>query len=257
MIVSICLPIFAVLFGFVARYQIRKSKDQFVGKKLAFLGLIVGWLLLVGLLLMFVLVVPSALVSANALTIAGYEKQIVLCILSANIEREAAGLTPVWPSVSSDFNGIPTDYTKVPDSETYFIDLMDSETINNLSWFTFAAAVIPEATNREDFLQGNHNIWNVIAGLDENAPDDTPFIFTRNLDISTVDLRDETSRFESKLDRKMKPLGKERVVWITKGGAYLTVRRKLFNRTLFLGSAVFNHETNKNATVLKAKGMPE
>ena len=169
-------------------------------------------------------------------------------IISANDERKALGLNSVWPGVLSDFCGMQKDYTKAPDSETYFADLISAKAVEHLSWIVFAGGGVAAATNRESFLQGNHNVWNVLAGLDENASDDTPFMFTRNLNITDVDLRDDTISFESKLDRKIKPFGDKQVVFITKGGAMVCQPKKYLrsNRHLFLGSAVFNDEINKN-----------
>lgn len=253
--VSLCLSIPTVVSSLLARRKIRKSKDSLAGSGIALLGVIVGWLLIAGSL--FVQTANGALKTANALKIGNSGRNVVLSILSANSERETKELAPLWPSVSADFSGTQKDYTRAPDSETYFTDLMDSGVLPDLNWYHFAGAGVAAATNRASFMQGNYNIWNVVAGLDENAANDTPFMFTRNLNITIADLRDDRIRLKSKLDRKIVPFGKERVVWITKGGVMQVLPRRSLNRTLFSGSSAFNAEINPNAKVLKAKGMPE
>lgn len=258
LLVSLCLPILAVFCGTVARHQIRKSKGELAGSDKAGFGLIGGCILFVAVYV-FMPRISRGGSAANALRIGNNGKNIVLAIISANNEREAMGLTNVWPSISSDFSGTRKDYTKVPDSESYFTDLMDSGAVDNLRWYIFAGAGVMPATNRAGFNLGNHNIWNVVAGLDENTPDDTPFLFTRNLNITVQDLRDGTwdTGIQSKLDHKIKPFGDERVVYITKGGAMQQFPRVYLRNPAIFSRGAFDHGDNRNAKVLKAKGMPD
>ena len=69
-----------------------------------------------------------------------------------------------------------------------------------LGWFHFAGAGVATATNREDFLEGDRNVWNVVAGLDENASDARRFssraIWTSTMD----DLRNENVDLRTRLD---------------------------------------------------------
>lgn len=204
----------------------------------------------------FIPVEGDKLAMANALRIGNNGRNIVLTIISANYEREEKGQTNVWPGVSADFSGTLKDYTKAPDAETYFTDLIDSECVENLSWSAFAGAGVAAASTREIFCQGDHNVWNVIAGLDENAPDDAPFLFTRNLNITMDDLRDESVVLRSRLDKQIKPFGLNLVVVVRKGGAMESLRGRQLTRENFLGSGVFNNATNRHATILKAKGLP-
>jgi len=166
------------------------------------------------------------------------------------------GKTNVWPSVSADFSGTLKDYTKAPDAETYFADLIDSECVVNLSWQIFAGAGVAAASNRTAFIQGDHNVWNVVAGLDANASDETPFIFTRNLNITMEDLRNENVDLRSRLSKRINPFGRNLVVVIRKGGAMDIRKARQLSRKSILGDAVFNDLTNRHATILKAKGMP-
>ena len=215
-----------------------------------------GLAILGGLIVILSPLIPGALVNANALRIGGNGMSIVVAILSVNLERESMGKSNVWPSVSSDFSGTLKDYTKAPDAETYFADLIDSECVVNLSWQIFAGAGVTAVSNRTAFIQGDHNVWNVVAGLDESAPDNTPFLFTRNLNITMEDLRDENVDLRSRLARRINPFGRNLVVVIRKGGAMDILKARQLTRESFVGDAVFNAATNRHATILKAKSMP-
>ena len=198
----------------------------------------------------------DTLVSANALKLGNSEKNIVFAIISTNYEREVKGQAEVWPSTSADFSGELKDYTKAPDSETYFMELMQPECIENLSWYFFSGAGVEAATDTEAFSQGWFNVWNVIAGLDEDALDETPFLFTRNLNMTMDDLRNEKLDLRSRLDPTVKPFGDLLVVVVTKGGRMLLLKKRLLTRGTFLGEGVFNTITNRNATILKTKVLP-
>jgi len=194
---------------------------------------------------------------AMALKIGNNGKNIVFAIISGNVEREAVGESPLWPGVSADFSGATKNYAQAPDAETYFTDLVTRPcTENFLGWFHFAGAGVAAADSREEFLEGDRNVWNVVAGLDENASEATPFLFTRNLDITMDDLRDENVDFRTRLDARMKPFGREFVVVVRKGGAMEVLKRRRLTREAFLGGAVFNQTTHRHATVLKAKIRP-
>jgi len=199
----------------------------------------------------------DSLAAANSLRIANNGKNIVFAIISGNTEREAVGESPLWPGVTADFSGATMNYAQAPDAETYFTDLVTRPcTENFLGWFHFAGAGVSAATSREDFLEGDRNVWNVVAGLDENASDATPFLFTRNLDITMDDLRNENVELRTRLDARMKPFGREFVVVVRKGGAMEVLKRRRLTREAFLGGAVFNQTTHRHATVLKAKIRP-
>ena len=196
----------------------------------------------------------DSLASANSLRIANNGKNIVFAIISGNTEREAVGESPLWPGLSADFSGATKNYAQAPDAETYFSDLMSLPLTEFFSgWSSFAGAGVAAASNREEFLEGDRNVWNVVAGLDEDSSDATPFLFTRNLNITMDDLRNENVDLRTRLDARMKPFGREFVVVVRKGGAMEVLKRRRLTREAFLGGTVFNQTTNRHATVLKAK----
>ena len=219
------------------------------------LGILGG--LMVVMALFFNVTTVDSLARANLLRIGNNGKNIVFAIISGNVEREAVGESPLWPGVTADFSGAMKNYAQAPDAETYFSDLMSlPRTEFFMGWFHFAGAGVAAADSRADFLEGDRNVWNVVAGLDENASDATPFLFTRNLDITMDDLRNENVDLRTRLDARMKPFGREFVVVVRKGGAMEVLKRRRLTREAFLGGAVFNQTTNRHATVLKAKIRP-
>ena len=85
----------------------------------------------------------------------------------------------------------------------------------------FSRAEIPTAINMDDFLKGGKNVWSYIGGgtPESPMPDNAPFLFTKNLRLTTEDLHyygkpenaDDPS-FAAKLDAAMQPLGDKFVV---------------------------------------------
>ncbi len=208
--------------------------------------------------------IQGALVSANALRVGNNGKNIVLAIISSNTEREAMSMGSVWPSIASTIaDGTTVKDYSVGDSETYFSDLINSKTVDNLSWFVFAGAGVPAATDSDQFKTGGFNVWNYIGAMDDSASDDTPFLFSRNFQIATADLAsfsaidaiDNNNPFGEKLAPSVKPFGDVLVVFIQKGGAMQTQKKKYMKSTKgFFGSSKFDATINKNAKVVIAKG---
>lgn len=208
--------------------------------------------------------IQGALVNANALRVGNNGKNIVMAIISANTEREAMSMGSVWPTKTATFKDgrAKIDYS-TGDSETYFVDLIESKAVDNLSWFVFAGAGVQAATDATQFSDGGYNVWNYIGASDESASDDTPFLFTRNFNLSTGDLQtysdidtiDNNNPFGELLDAAIKPFGNALTVFVTKGAAMTNLKKKfMINPKLFFGSATFGKDSNMDATVVAAKG---
>jgi prepilin-type N-terminal cleavage/methylation domain-containing protein len=213
---------------------------------IAILGILMG--------LMFP-AIQGAIQSANATQIGNNGKNIVQGIMSANLDRETMNMGSVWPSKDAKFAG-SVDYTAAADSETYFADLIKSQSLENMSWAVFAGAGIPAATDETQFKSGNYNVWNIVAGLDESAFDDTPFLFSRNFSIVRSDLENDEAPLNQKFLPDVKPFGNSILVFVQKGGGMRKLKaRYLSDPKQFLGGSTFNNITNRNATVVNAKGI--
>lgn len=211
--------------------------------------------------------IQGVMVNANALRVGNNGKSLVMSIIAANTEREAMSMGSVWPTKNASFKDgkTPINYA-AGDSETYFADLIDGKAVDNLSWFVFAGAGVPAATDLIQFKTGGYNVWNYIGAMDESASDDTPFLFTRNFKLTQEDLQgfskidtiDSNNPFGNKLDAGTKPFGEALTVFVTKGAAMQNLKKKfMINTKLFFGSATFGEDSNKNATVVIAKAGGE
>ena len=110
-------------------------------------------------------------------------------------------------------------------STEYFIDLVEFGVLP-VSYDFFAAPGIPGAHSprAKDFLAEN-NAWRVVLGLDD-APEGTPFMFTRNYDPDSLQSGDGPIILNDE-----PPFGKKGMVVVLKGGAAYPLRgNQLRNR---------------------------
>ena len=112
-------------------------------------------------------------------------------------------------------------------STEYFIDLVTSGVIN-VSYDFFAARGIPGAksTNPADFKAEN-NAWCVVLGL-EDAPGDTPFMFTRNYAPEALQAGDDPLVLTHD-----PPFGKDGLVVVLKNGAAFHLKKNQLRNSLF------------------------
>lgn len=202
--------------------------------------------------------INNALQNANATKLGNNGMNIVKAIVQENIVRDSNSRGTIWPSKNANFFG-KVDYTAAADSETYFSDLIQSQALENMSWSMFSGAGVPAARDQTEFEGGGYNAWSMIAGLDENAQDDTPFIFSRNFDITISDIQGENpSPLNGKFLADVRPFGNSRVVFVQKGTGMQVQRAKdLADPLLFLFGSTFNDKTNAAAKVVQAKGVKE
>lgn len=173
--------------------------------------------------------IQDALGSAQATRLGNNGRNIVQGITQANIDREAQSKSSVWP----------TKDKKYPDSNTYFNTLLDKG-ILELSVGTFAGGGVGAATDIDDIKNGGV-VWNMLSGI-ETAPDELPFIYTRNLDgLLAADLVVEDTanptEWKEKLKKDIKPFGEKRMVFVTKGGAMVVVKAKDLTDVAFMNGA--------------------
>ena len=112
-------------------------------------------------------------------------------------------------------------------STEYFIDLVTSGVIT-VSYDFFAARGIPGAksTNPVDFKAEN-NAWCVVLGL-EDAPEDTPFMFTRNYAPDALQAGDDPLVLTPD-----PPFGKDGLVVVLKNGAAFYLKKNQLKNSLF------------------------
>ena len=186
--------------------------------------------------------------NATANRIGNNGRSIVYGIIQSNLEREALSLDSVWPSDRTFFNDDEKSYVGKSSSE-YFHDLIKSEAVDNFTFSLFAGGGVPTAASLAQFLAGDNNIWSCFANFPEGAPDDMPFLFTKNLRLTEDDLRNGIGNLADKLDPNVKPFGNELVVVVQKGGGVQILTAKMLqNPDLFFGS--WNPRDYPAATIL-------
>ena len=168
-------------------------------------------------------------------------RAIVQAIIAANLERESLSMGDVWPIKKSRFKvgqWAGTEYHPAT-SDEYFADLLESEAIEGVTWplFTGGAIGVPAAENEKDFRAGGKNAWSYITLPDgfpekgrnsnEYPPDDMPFLVTKNLRITSDDLRNYNPDMSlaDKLDR-----ADEKVVAVTYGGSVRILDEKALQK---------------------------
>lgn len=112
-------------------------------------------------------------------------------------------------------------------STEFFIDLVESGRMN-VSYDFFAARGIPGAksTNSADFKAEN-NAWCIVLGL-EDAPDNTPFMFTRNYAPDALQVGDAPLELTHQ-----PPFGKDGLAVVLKNGAAFYLKKNQLKNSLF------------------------
>ena len=125
-------------------------------------------------------------------------------------------------------SGSPFPYSKgknsgvfeFQDSTEYFRWIITNSVMNVDFSFFSAPGIIPiKGTNAASFLPPN-NAWCMTANVGESTPDGAPLLFTRNLNIMTLDASDLK---DAMID--VAPFGKKGVVVVTKGGSTMSLKQ--------------------------------
>ncbi len=214
----------AVICGHVALSRIKKNPDALDGDGLALAGLILGYvqigLMVIMLPLLAAILIPAitrATASAGMVATVANGANIYKSVFAAQMDGEIRDDgTTVWPRKG--------EYRT---STEYFIHLVESN-VMTVSYAFFAAPGIPPAksTDAKDFKAEN-NAWRLVLGLDE-APEGTPFLFTRNYDPGTLPGGDGPLVLND-----VPPFGTKGMVVVLKGGSAYWLKGNQLNNTLF------------------------
>ena len=214
--------------------------------------------------------IQGALVNANAIKVGNNGGNIVKGIIQANLDRESMNMGHVWPIDKSTIidPSKPENFGKgATYSEYYFKLLKNKNIVDGLDWFVFSGGGVPAATTETEFDGGGFCVWNYVGQLDSSATDDTPFLFSRNFNITEAELDeydtkpfDNLNPFGNFLSKTMVPFGDSVMVFVQKGGGMQSVKKKfLRNPKIFFGGSVFgtssdsSEEWNKEATLVQTK----
>jgi prepilin-type N-terminal cleavage/methylation domain-containing protein len=116
-----------------------------------------------------------------------------------------------WPAKSGATNVFNT-------STDYFKDLMRKKVLEVSCDFFAAKGLQSIKSSNPDDLTAAGNAWKLVRGLD-NAKEGTPFIFTKNADLSTLPSKDATIDLLTDA-----PFGQVGMVVVLKGGSAFSLR---------------------------------
>ena len=214
----------AVICGHVAQSRIKKNPEGLEGAGLALAGLIlgyvqIGFMVLVLPLLAAILIpaVSKARTSAGMVATISNGAHIYKSVFAGQMDAVALnGEAAAWP---------PKGQYRT--STEYFIHLVESG-IMTVSYDFFAAPGIPPAksTDARDFKAEN-NAWRLVLGL-QDAPEGTPFLFTRNYDPGTWPSGDSPMVLND-----TPPFGRQGVVVVMKGGSAFSIRGSQLRNSMF------------------------
>lgn len=159
--------------------------------------------------------VSSSLVDAAMTQTVSNGKSIYQAAFSDQMDSVVTGSSySSWPE-DGDFST----------STDYFINLVTNE-VMDVTYDFFAARGIPGAksSNEADFKEAN-NAWKLVLNLNA-VRDGTPFIFTRNYNISTVPTSEGEITEDQLMDNNGNPFGTDGLVVVQKGGAAMKLTKK-------------------------------
>lgn len=208
----------AVICGHVALSRIKKNPAALAGDGLAFAGLILGYVQIgATAILLLILAVNRAFTSAGMVATASNGANIYKSAFAGQMnDAVLEGKPATWPKKG--------EYRT---STEYFIHLVESKAMA-VSYAFFAAPGIPAAKSSDarDFKAEN-NAWRLVLGLDE-APEGTPFLFTRNYDPGSLPSGDGPLVLND-----VPPFGKNGVVVVLKGGSAFSVKGSQLRNMFF------------------------
>lgn len=173
--------------------------------------------------------VRSATSSAQGVKAGNAGRNIVQAILQANVDREAAALSPVWPKKG-----------KWDSSSAYFARLLDRRLLDGIS----AAEIAP-------FYGGV--AWCCLAGIDGESAT-MPFLWSPNLELDENDFARPVDPARP-VDWSGKVSDDEPVVLVRKGGAIQVVKPNLLTDAAFFAGQPPKHPENLQVLSPEPSGL--
>ena len=187
--------------------------------------------------------ISSAMLSANTSAASMRGRNLFVGITQANTEREAQGLTSVWPHQTED-DGLNTEDsddiagTAYQSSTEYFKALFDIDNYGQESWAPYVSGVdiavlsgsgVPAFTGSS--LQSKNVAWTVVSGITDEMEDIVPAIVSRNMETDNFPTSGSQDMSNQKdavdLGKKYpQPFGNKAAIVIHKGGAANVVKAK-------------------------------
>jgi prepilin-type N-terminal cleavage/methylation domain-containing protein len=158
--------------------------------------------------------ISSAMLSANTSAMSMRGRNLFVGITQANTEREAAGLTSVWPKSTSQVSEDEGDIASetFSDSTKYFEALFDIANYGKTEWAPYVSGVDISVLSGSGVpghaggttLDAKTVAWSVAKGITDEMDDIIPVLITRNADITKL----ATATGDMSKDRQQVGIGK-------------------------------------------------
>ena len=140
--------------------------------------------------------ITAAMLSANTSAMSMKGRNLFVGITQANTEREAAGLSSVWPKSSENKSDDTEDIAGIDftDSAKYFEELFNIKNYGEESWSPYVSGVdiavlsgsgVPAFSGTKS-LDGKYVAWSVLKGLQDEMEDVIPVLITRNAQVDAL-----------------------------------------------------------------------
>ena len=173
----------------------------------------------------------SSIDAAKATMMKNRGRGIWVAVVSANAEREASGTNDVWPKdLGFDKSRTSTEYFRLLMSDTNGCTTTNQsqQVASDLRTDMLGGVGVPYAASPGSFTKAN-NAWAALC-VGDDTPSEEPFLVTRNVDIGRV-----ASASSAITLKEAKPFGRERAVWVTRGGGIFDTRTKFLTNSLHFG----------------------
>lgn len=205
--------------------------------------------------------ISSAMLSANTSAMAMRGRNLFVGITQCNTEREAAGMSEVWPQTSVESSGA-TDPDIGDQSWTstteYFKELFDMDNYGKTEWQPYvnvdigvlSGAGVPGMTGST--LDKKNIGWVITGNVQSEIADVIPVLMSRNVDYSSMN--GYLASYDGSSATKVtvgngtydQPFGNKAWVLVRKGGASQTVKAKYSRLDVIFNRQGFDNTQLKN-----------
>ena len=140
--------------------------------------------------------ISAAMLSANTSAMSMKGRNLFVGITQCNTEREAAGLSSVWPKGSENKSEDTEDIAGMDfaDSAKWFEELFNIKKYGDQDWSPYVSGVdiavlsgsgVPSFSGTKS-LDGKYVAWSVLKGMQDEMEDVIPVLVTRNAQTSAL-----------------------------------------------------------------------
>ena len=212
--------------------------------------------------------ISSAMLSAQTSAVSMRGRNLFVGITQANTEREAAGLTSVWPKGSTDKSDDSEDIAVMTfgTSTEYFKELFNIDDYGKDTWSPYVSGVdmnvlsgagVPPFSGQQ--LDSKNVMWVVAQGLTDEMEDVIPALITRNCQTDTLitsgsfsgQTKTAVGVGKANGGESDTPFANKAWICIRKGGGASTIKAKYSKLYLVYNQQSFTIPTGADFSYLK------